>query len=264
MSLLLDAIKQTIPEEALELKPSRLAACSNVTLLQTMRMGMCSTLNDDRVFEFHVRRPVNNLGKIQEMRLGEILDWTDSLQGIERSFALAGINSALPLKGKKFFEGNALDITAWLGTDKKVATIGHFPNTQHISSKAKSFTVIEKRPQEGDRKASEAVSILPETDVVTITGVTCLNDTLEGLCALKKPGSIYILLGPSVPLSPVLFDFGVDIIGGSWIENPDTAYVKALQGASPRNMKDCVKSVLFAKDPELLEKLNLPEALFRE
>ena len=66
-------------------------------------------------------------------------------------------------------------------------------------------------------------------------------------------GAKIILVGPSVPLSPVLFDYGVDVIGGAWVEDEPDVYKKILQGASPRNMKESMRTVLYPKDPELLE-----------
>ena len=111
---------------------------------------------------------------------------------------------------------------------------------------------MEKRPHAGDLPAEEYVNVIPESDVVVATGVTFLNDTLEGLLKVKKPGAIFIVVGPSVPLSTVLFDYGVDIVGGAYAEDEDQVYKKILQGASPRLIKDCLKTVLLPKDPKLL------------
>ena len=118
---------------------------------------------------------------------------------------------------------------------------------------AKNFWILEKRPHAGDLPAEEYVNVLPESDVVVATGVTFLNDTLEGLLKFKKPGSVFIVVGPSVPLSSVLFDYGVDIIGGAFVEDEPQVYKKTMQGASPRLIKDCLRTVLLPKDAKLLE-----------
>ena len=117
---------------------------------------------------------------------------------------------------------------------------------------AKNFWILEKRPHAGDLPAEEYVNVLPESDVVVATGVTFLNDTLEGLLKVKKPGSIFIVVGPSVPLSSVLFDYGVDIVGGAYAEDEPEVYKNTLQGASPRLLKESLKTVLLPKDPKLL------------
>lgn len=252
MSLILEAVKATIPESHFELPLEKVGTFAFVTTVKSKRLGLCMTLSDDRVFEFKVHLPVQHLGDIESLGLKKIISWTESLQGIERSFAISAINGALPFDGRKYFTGNALELAAHLGKGKKVAVVGHFPHMETISQNAAEFSVIEKRPQEGDHKAEDAVKIIPQADVVAMTGVTCLNDTIEGLLALKKPGAIFIVVGPSVPLSSALFDFGVDVIGGAWVEDEETVFKKAMQGGAPRNLTG-LRSVLYPKDPSLLE-----------
>lgn len=255
MSLILDAVKATIPIEYHDLPLRKVATFAFMTTAKTKRLGVSMTLSDNRVFEFKVNMPVSRMGEMENLTLKDIMSWTDSFQGIERSFAIAAINGALPLDGKKYFEGNALKLTARLGKGKRVAMVGHFPHMDEIKEVASAFHVIEKRPQPGDLDADEAVNIIPQADVVAMTGVTCLNDTIEDLLKLKKPGAKIIIVGPSVPLSSALFDFGIDIIGGAWVEDEEEVYLKACHGASPRCLNG-LRSVLYPKDPELLANDN--------
>ncbi len=251
MSLLLEAVKSTIPKDFFELPLTKVGTFAFVTTVKSKRLGVCMTLSDERVFEYKINLPVSHMGEIETLGLEKVISWADSLQGIERSFAISAINSALPLDGKKYFSGNALELAARLGKGKKVAVVGHFPHMESIKSCAETFTIIEKRPQEGDAHANDAVKIIPHADVIAMTGVTCLNDTIEGLLALKKPGAVVILVGPSVPMSSALFDFGVDVIGGAWVENEESVFKRAMQGGAPRNLIG-LKPVLYPKDPELL------------
>jgi uncharacterized protein (DUF4213/DUF364 family) len=55
------------------------------------------------------------------------------------------------------------------------------------------------------RPASEAASVVPEADVVLITGTTLLNNTLEKLLALCQPKARVVLVGPTVGLLPDAF-----------------------------------------------------------
>jgi len=55
---------------------------------------------------------------------------------------------------------------------------------------------------------------LPECDVVGITGTSFINHTIEGLLNLCKKAYI-IMIGPTTPLSPVLFDHEIDVICGT-------------------------------------------------
>ncbi len=251
MSLILDSIKSTIPEAYFSEPITNLAAYAHFTVLKSKRLGLSMTLNDDRIFEFKGPGTIHSLGSIETVGLKTIMEWTNSLHGIERSFAIAAINSCIPLSGKRYFQGNALEIARILGQNKNVVVVGHFPNMDKIKEAAAKFTILEKRPKEGDLPAEDAHKVIPEADVVALTGVTCLNDTIEGLLALKKPGAKFIVLGPTVPLSSVLFNFGVDIIGGAWVTDEKDTIKMVSQGATARYV-DSIKNVLYPKDPELL------------
>jgi uncharacterized protein (DUF4213/DUF364 family) len=69
--------------------------------------------------------------------------------------------------------------------------------------------------------------------VVAITGTTLINHTLESLLDLAR-GKVVIVLGPSTPLSPVLFDHGVSYVCGSLVEDPVAALRCVSEGESFR------------------------------
>jgi hypothetical protein len=48
--------------------------------------------------------------------------------------------------------------------------------------------------------------------------MTLINHTIQDLLDLCKKDAFVMVLGPSAPLSPVLFDYGVDVISGSIVE----------------------------------------------
>jgi uncharacterized protein (DUF4213/DUF364 family) len=57
------------------------------------------------------------------------------------------------------------------------------------------------------------------------------------LLDLRGPNAYVIVLGPTAPLSPVLFDYGVDVISGTKVINPETVLRHVSQGATFRQMK---------------------------
>jgi len=57
--------------------------------------------------------------------------------------------------------------------------------------------------------------VIPQANVVAITAMALINHTLDGLLALCRPDALVMVLGPSAPLSPVLFEHGVAIISGA-------------------------------------------------
>lgn len=260
MSNLIDDIVSTIPAQRRALGITLAGAYAQFTAIRAHRLGLSMTLIDDRIFPDGESGEPRGLGSIHTMSAGDLLPWHSSKIPLERSYALAAINASIPWGNTYFCEGNALDLTEQLGRGKNVAIVGHFPHMEPIRQAAARCSILELRPQPGDHHASEAPAIIPEADVTTVTGVTCLNDTLVGLLALKKPGSIFIVLGPTVPLSPVLFDYGVDIIAGSWVEDEKLALPRLQQGATPRQLHGKM-NVFMPRDRSLLE--GYPEVIPR-
>ena len=69
---------------------------------------------------------------------------------------------------------------------------------------------------------SEADKCVPKADLMVITGVTVLNDTLPGLLELRKPGAEIIVTGPTVSMLPdAFFKRGVTSLGGIVVTKPD-------------------------------------------
>jgi uncharacterized protein len=46
-----------------------------------------------------------------------------------------------------------------------------------------------------------------------------------------------VLIGPSTPLSPLLFDFGISLLAGVEVVNLDELLISTRQGVSFRHMK---------------------------
>lgn len=96
---------------------------------------------------------------------------------------------------------------------RTVALIGHMNGPAGMREQAKAVHVLERAPQEGDFPDAACDWILPECDLVIITGSSLVNKTLPHLLSLCRD-AYTILTGPSVPLCPALLDFGIDRISG--------------------------------------------------
>ncbi len=135
------------------------------------------------------------------------------------SAGVATINALLPRQPQSWVDCNAGDVIAQRGAGKRVAMIGHFPFVSKLREQVGRLDVLELRPQPGDYPAAAAPEVIPQADVVALTGMTLINGTLEGLLELCSPRAYVVMLGPSTLLSPVLFDYGIDLLGGSVVEN---------------------------------------------
>lgn len=251
MASLVEAVRAAIPASHLASPLTHVAIYPYFTVARSRRMGMAMTLLDGNLVADQHARDVRHCGSITDRPLAEILQWVDSDHPLERSIGVAALNSCLPL-AEQFHDGNALELAVRLGAGKDVVVIGHFPRLEPLRASARSVQILEKKPLPGDLPAEAAPDVVPQADLVAITGVTFLNDTLAGLLALKKPGATVIVLGPTVPLSPALLDRGVDVIGGAWVEDEERVEAMLAQGGMPRRNHG-MRQVLLARDPKLME-----------
>ncbi len=112
--------------------------------------------------------------------------------------------------------------------DNNVAVIGHFPHIDKLKPLCQ-LSILERMPQEDDYPDPACEYILPQQDVVFITGTAFINKTMPRLLSLSQNARI-IVLGPSVPISPVLFNYGVDTIGGTVIVDDELVWKVVKQG----------------------------------
>lgn len=156
---------------------------------------------------------------------------------LEATIGMATINSLLKIDEECCDILNAGDLIAEKGEDKKVAIVGHFPFTPTLREIVKELWVIEKNPREGDFTEAEAGTLIPQADVVGITGTAFTNHTIEQLLRLCSPKAYVVILGDTAPLSPVLFDYGIDAISGTKVINSELALHCVSQGATYRQIK---------------------------
>jgi uncharacterized protein (DUF4213/DUF364 family) len=95
-----------------------------------------------------------------------------------------------------------------------VAVVGHFPFLPRLREAARALWVLEQRPGPGELPATAAPEVIPRADVVAITSSTLINHTLDGLLGLCRSDAFVMLLGPTTPLSAILFDYGIHILSG--------------------------------------------------
>lgn len=191
--------------------------------------GLASTLVGDGP---HGHNPVRDVGKLEQKSAQELAGWVRSDNLLEASIGMAAINSLLEVDESQAVEINAAEVLAREGKGKSIAVIGHFPFVDRLRALAGNLWVIEQRPQAGDLPEQAAEDYLPQADVIAITGTALINHTLERLLSLCPARSLVMVLGPSTPLSPVLFQYGIQMISGARVIDETTALKTIQQGAS--------------------------------
>jgi uncharacterized protein (DUF4213/DUF364 family) len=197
------------------------------------RCGLASTLTNGL---HHGIPDVPQAGSLEKLTGLELAALTQSEQPTLVSVGMAAINALIPLQPDQWVDLNAEEVIASHGMDRSVVLIGHFPFVDRLRTRVGKLTVLELNPKPGDLPSSTAEKVIPEAQVVAITGMSLLNHTFEGLLNLCGPDALIILLGPSVPLSPRLFAKGVDILCGSVVTSIDGVLAAIRQGANFRQV----------------------------
>jgi uncharacterized protein (DUF4213/DUF364 family) len=156
---------------------------------------------------------------------------------LEAAIGMATINSLLEIDENSCIELNAAELIMEKGKGKRIAVVGHFPFIPRIRKYSKELWVIEKNPKEGDFGEAEADNLIPRADVVAITGTALTNHTFEHLLELCNSRAYVIVLGDTAPLSPILFDHGLDAISGTRVADPKLALRCVSQGANFRQIR---------------------------
>ena len=176
--------------------------------------------------------PIPDAGSLHEKNAVSLGEYALSENLIAASLGIAAINSLTPIDESRCIELNAHEYISEKGKDKKVAVIGHFPFVDGMRNEVNKLWVFEKNPQEGDNTELEMPEILPQCDIIGITGTTIINKTLEKVLSYCKSDSKKILLGPSTPMNPLLFDWGIDVISGVLFTDPYKAFRHLSQGGT--------------------------------
>jgi uncharacterized protein (DUF4213/DUF364 family) len=219
---LLDSLNMDVPIRTVQVGVRWTVVCSRFC-------GLASTLMGDRP---HGHELVRGVGHLHKKSARELVEFARSDNLLEASIGVAAINSLLNVDESSAVEVNAVEVLMEHGQGKNMALVGHFPFIPRLRPAVGQLWVIEQRPAEGEYPAESAPDLIPKADVVAITSSALINHTLDGLLALCRPEALVMMLGPSTPLSPVLFEHGVSILSGARIVDEEAALHTIMQGAS--------------------------------
>ncbi len=178
---------------------------------------------------------VRQVGSLTEKKALELVEFARSENTLEASIGMATINSLIDVDEDRCIDRNAYDVLAEKGRGRNIGVVGHFPFIPKLREEAKDLWVIEKRVRPGDLPESEADHILPQCDVVCLTGTSFINHSIERLLCLCRD-SFVVLTGPTSPLTPLLFDYGIDVICGTKVIDPQEVLKYISQAATFRQL----------------------------
>jgi uncharacterized protein (DUF4213/DUF364 family) len=184
--------------------------------------------------------------------------------GLRRAVGIATLNALAelcwqrrPTPGIELLPGaDAFDVTALHEGDRIVLVGAFIPFLKELKRRRLAFLVLEQnpaalKPEEMPfyRPAEAAAEIVPQADVLLMTGSTLLNDTLEDLLAMASRGTRITVVGPTVGLLPDAFVArGADILGSVRITRPDEFLdLLAEGGSAPHFLGHSAEKIVLAR-----------------
>jgi len=175
----------------------------------------------------HAKMPA--AGELLNKQITELIDYALDDNVLKAAVGMATLNalSAVLLEDdacryKPSAYGNALELVDITGNDT-VAMVGAFtPFIKKISEITEKLFVIEKNPRVVGKddtfkieSADRLEKIIPQANILIITGVTLINHTLGPILDLAKKANEIVVVGPTASIYPEpLFKRGVTVMGG--------------------------------------------------
>jgi len=204
---------------------------------------------------------LSRAGEIAGMRTLDLASALTSWNLPEAALGLAAINSALnagtPVgRSAGLYPGQRMDedVFTYLLDElrgKKVAVVGHFRNLERVQAVCE-LSILERLPQPGDFPDPACEWILPGQDYVVITATTLINKTLPRLLQLSRNARV-VLAGPSTPLTPKLFEFGIDVLGGLVVEDEARVWAVIQEGGQHQIFRNGSRMVKLVREPAVCE-----------
>jgi uncharacterized protein (DUF4213/DUF364 family) len=147
-----------------------------------------------------------------------------------------------------------------LRSQKNITIVGAFHSyIRKISETKNKLSVLElnRNALADDQKqfyvpANEYKRILPDSDIVIITGLTLVNNTIDGLLSAISKGTLVVVSGPSSSVIPdILFANKVNIIGATRITKPDVLFdIVSERGTGYHLFEYCAQKISILKADE--------------
>lgn len=197
----------------------------------SLQCGLAATMLDE-AHHYSRQAAVPDAGFLHQRRARQLAGLVLSQSVVEVSVGMAALNALLPRLPESWVDIHAEDVIARYGADAAARQRGNAPPSQPSCPRVGTLWVLEQQPVGDDLPAKMAPEIIPQADVLAMTSMTLMNGTFDDLVALPRPDAVTLLIGPTAPLSPLLFDYGVNIISGTIVEDIPLTMRAIAQGAN--------------------------------
>ncbi|MFX0058216.1 MAG: Rossmann-like domain-containing protein [Candidatus Heimdallarchaeota archaeon] len=170
---------------------------------------------------------IDYAGNLMKLPLTEILSWVTEKPSLQKIIGIATLNAVsqhiLEIENPyKELQDDLLEFLK-INQNSRILFIGNIrPLIKKVYRLTKYITIVDNNPylefsnnfsvkQSVDELSDEEV----KADIVFCSGSSLITDSLEDILSLFRKDTYIIVLGPTVSFIPeILFDYGVDIVGG--------------------------------------------------
>lgn len=209
------------------------------TVIESRCVGMAHTYKTSRKVE------IAESGRLSGRSALELARRALSWEPLEASVGLAALNSLLDV-GELDMEMSVTNVGDWIkeqAEGKAVTVIGRFPFTDEIVRIARKVYRLEVDPVSGELPAAACERVMPLSDINVITATAIINHTIDRLLDLGR-GGVNVVLGPSTPLHPLLFEHGADVLAGIVVDDTDALVKSVIEGTKTFRRLDGIRPVV--------------------
>ena len=220
--------------------------------LSTGHVGLCHSLQSEASIQ--CCQVVQRAGTLAGSPAVDLAKLVRSWDLSERVIGTATINAlsqiVLERQSQKYViaEGNLIDQIDIRRTDT-VALVGNIrPIVPTIKKEAGRVYIFERGgiADEGVLPDIACEDLLPQANVVIITGTAIANGTIDRLLELSKGARSIALIGPSASVVPFpLFERGVPAIAGTIVVDSERAMQIVAEGGGTPQLKGAVRFVVI-------------------
>ncbi|MBR9973441.1 Rossmann-like domain-containing protein [Magnetospirillum sulfuroxidans] len=171
------------------------------------------------------------LGRLPQLRkqsLRQLADLSAAWDPLEMALGIAAINAHYNRFDLAAEMGNGADTFG--GQAGRVVVVGAFPG---LSEVLRNPQVIETEPRPGEYPTVAMDTLLPGCAATVVASSTLINRSLPRILRLAH-GSRIALVGPATPLTPRLYHYGAEVLGGLVVRDAKGLGEAVRAGAMPR------------------------------
>ena len=240
--MLIEKVLKSLPSDPVPVR--EIVSGLHWTAVASRYCGLASSLWSENLPPVSVPQ----INRLKKMSARDLAEYALSENYLEAAIGMAAVNSLLDPAPPDAIELNAHDWLMTNGRGKKIAIIGHFPFVEKITEVAQTLWILEKNPRQGDYPAVEASRLIPQADIVAITGSAFVNHSMDDVFSYCSPGSTVLILGPSTPLAPVLFQEGISLLSGTYVTQEEETLRLIRNGGTHHSLKGIRRMTLIKSE----------------